>query len=254
MPRLDRASSRGCCGDDRVHLGHDRAAQGRHPQPRGPRCQRRRLGCGPPPAADRSLAGLPAPVPRGRAGHHHPFGSMGCTDGGHATLRCWHRRRTAGRGVSHLSLVSTSSDQSSKRGADGTLRAVSGPSCWAADLSPSTSCSALRAEGLPILTTYGMTETGPGVAVGGADAATLADPTALRPLPGVDMRIAAPDRAGVGRIEVRGAMVFSGYVGHPRAAADRSQDGWWRTGIWVASTTTGSCASSTAGRPRSCRR
>jgi O-succinylbenzoic acid--CoA ligase len=133
-------------------------------------------------------------------------------------------------GVSHLSLVSTQLrsvlEAWSGRDAPASLRALllgGGP--ISLDL-----VQRARAEGLPILTTYGMTETGSGVAVGGADAATLADPMALRPLPGVGVRIGAPDRAGVGRIEVRGAMVFSGYVGHPRATGDWSQDGWWRTG------------------------
>jgi O-succinylbenzoic acid--CoA ligase len=83
--------------------------------------------------------------------------------------------------------------------------------------------------GLPVLTTFGMTETASGVAVGGADPATLADPTAMRPLPGVELRIEAPDRSGVGRIEIRGSMVFGGYVGGPPASADRSPDGWFLT-------------------------
>ena len=86
-----------------------------------------------------------------------------------------------------------------------------------------------RAAGLPVLPTYGMTETASGIAVGGIDAATLADPTALRPLPGVELRIAPPDDLGVGGIEVRGPM-----VARPRAAggpADRvATDGWLATG------------------------
>ncbi len=55
-----------------------------------------------------------------------------------------------------------------------------------------------------MLTTYGMTETSSGIAVGGAEAATLADPAALRPLPGVRVRIVDPDPVdGVGQVEVR---------------------------------------------------
>ncbi len=43
-----------------------------------------------------------------------------------------------------------------------------------------------------MLTTYGMTETSSGVAVGGAEKATLADAAALRPLPGVHVRVVGP--------------------------------------------------------------
>jgi O-succinylbenzoic acid--CoA ligase len=78
-----------------------------------------------------------------------------------------------------------------------------------------------RTMGLPVLTTYGMTETASGVAVGGADPETLADPTALRALPGVGLRIADADDQGMGRIEVSGPTV---------AAALAGRDGWLRTG------------------------
>jgi len=71
------------------------------------------------------------------------------------------------------------------------------------------------AAGLPVLATYGMTETCSQVAT------TLpgADPTGpLAPLPGVELRIVG------GRIEVRGPMVSPGYVGEPPTG------GWLRTG------------------------
>ncbi len=90
-----------------------------------------------------------------------------------------------------------------------------------------------RGMGLPILVTYGMTETASGVAVGGLDPATLADPTALRPLPGVRLREAATpegDEEGSGGIEVRGPMVFGGYLDDPEATAERLVDGWLHTG------------------------
>jgi O-succinylbenzoic acid--CoA ligase len=86
-----------------------------------------------------------------------------------------------------------------------------------------------RTAGLPVVTTYGMTETASGVAVGGLDEATLADPSALRPLPGVELRIADPDARGVGGIEVRGPMVFAGYLDDPTATAERLRDGWLDT-------------------------
>ena len=58
-----------------------------------------------------------------------------------------------------------------------------------------------RASGYRVLTTYGMSETASGIAAGGADAETLADPTAARPLPGVQLRI-EPDGASDGSGEI----------------------------------------------------
>ena len=59
----------------------------------------------------------------------------------------------------------------------------------------------------------------------------MADPAALRPLPGVRVRVVDPDPAdGVGQIEVAGAMVFGGYLGDAAATAERLADGWLRTG------------------------
>jgi O-succinylbenzoic acid--CoA ligase len=74
------------------------------------------------------------------------------------------------------------------------------------------------AAGLPLLPTYGLTETA-------GQAATLrpGDPPANKayPLPGVDLRI-EPD----GRIALRGPMVSPGYVGEP----DREPGDWLVTG------------------------
>jgi malonyl-CoA/methylmalonyl-CoA synthetase len=51
------------------------------------------------------------------------------------------------------------------------------------------------------------------------------------PLPGVEVRIAEPDRTGVGGVEVRGPNVFAGYWGRPRHdPVDFTPDGWFRTG------------------------
>jgi O-succinylbenzoic acid--CoA ligase len=96
---------------------------------------------------------------------------------------------------------------------------------------PLATLAQARAAGLPVLTTYGMTETSSGVAVGGAEVATLVDPAALRPLPGAHVRVEDPDPAdGVGQISVAGPMVFAGYLGDPAATAERLADGWLRTG------------------------
>jgi O-succinylbenzoic acid--CoA ligase len=96
---------------------------------------------------------------------------------------------------------------------------------------PAGLLSRARASGFRVLTTYGMTETASGVAVGGADPATIADPTAARALPGAELRI-EPDGAadGSGEILVRGSMVFAGYAHDPGATAERLRDGWLHTG------------------------
>ena len=88
-----------------------------------------------------------------------------------------------------------------------------------------------RAAGYRVLTTYGMTETGSGIASGGADPATVADPTAGRALPGVKLRV-VPDGAadGSGQILVCGEMVFSGYLDEPGATEAVLRDGWLHTG------------------------
>jgi len=89
-----------------------------------------------------------------------------------------------------------------------------------------------RDAGYPVLTTYGMTETGSGVASGGSDESTVADSQAGRALPGVELRIEIDGAAvdGSGEILVRGGMVFAGYVDAPQATAVVLRDGWLHTG------------------------
>lgn len=91
--------------------------------------------------------------------------------------------------------------------------------------------SRARTAGYRVLTTYGLTETGSGIASGGADEATFADPNAARALPGVRLRIepdGAPD--GSGEVLVGGEMLFAGYVDDATATTDRLRDGWLHTG------------------------
>jgi o-succinylbenzoate---CoA ligase len=134
-------------------------------------------------------------------------------------------------GSSHLSLVPTQLEQLTtawgSRPVPPTLRAI----LLGGAAIPGPTLARARAAGLPVLTTYGMTETSSGVAVGGAEVATVADPAALRSLPGVRVRVEDPDPAdGVGQILVSGSMVFSGYLGDAEATAERLADGWLRTG------------------------
>ena len=134
-------------------------------------------------------------------------------------------------GVSHLSLVppqlSALLEARGERDVAPSLRAIllgGGPI-------PVELLERARAAGYPVLTTYGMTETGSGVAVGGADEATRADPTALRALPGVSLRIEpASTTGGSGDVQVRGEMVFAGYVDEPAATARALQGGWLHSG------------------------
>ncbi|MEM7449388.1 MAG: AMP-binding protein [Myxococcota bacterium] len=79
-----------------------------------------------------------------------------------------------------------------------------------------------RKRGLPVRLTYGMTETCSQVATEG--------PRGLRawPVEGADIRVSsASHRPSVGPLEVRGAMLFSGYLGE---ATVHSPYQWFRTG------------------------
>lgn len=85
------------------------------------------------------------------------------------------------------------------------------------------------ATGHRILERYGMTETGMLASnpyVGERVAGSVGPP-----LPGVSIRIAAPDDEGVGGIEVQGANVFQGYWRMPEKTAEEfTPDGWFKTG------------------------
>lgn len=85
------------------------------------------------------------------------------------------------------------------------------------------------ATGHRILERYGMTETGM-LASNPYEGARVAGSVGP-PLPGVDIRIAAPDGDGVGGIEVRGPNVFRGYWQMPEKTAEEfTADGWFKTG------------------------
>jgi malonyl-CoA/methylmalonyl-CoA synthetase len=83
--------------------------------------------------------------------------------------------------------------------------------------------------GHQILERYGMTETAmitSNPLVGARKPGTVG-----RPLPGVDVRLDAPDEGGVGGIELRGPNVFAGYWGRPELNdTEFTADGWFKTG------------------------
>ncbi|RME05425.1 MAG: hypothetical protein D6812_03205, partial [Deltaproteobacteria bacterium] len=84
--------------------------------------------------------------------------------------------------------------------------------------------------GLHLTEGYGLTEAAPVLTV--AEASPKAKPGQVgKPVPGVEVRIDAPDEKGVGEIVARGPNVMKGYANDE--AANRkvfTEDGWLRTG------------------------
>ncbi len=99
--------------------------------------------------------------------------------------------------------------------------------------------------GWPVWPSYGQTETASGVVASAPDDARGWPDRAGRALPGVSLRVrpatgapsadpaptVPPADAGLGELEVRGPMVFSGYLEDPGSTLTRLPgDGWLRTG------------------------
>ncbi len=148
--------------------------------------------------------------------------------------------RSAGVSVSHISLVTPQLvrllDAPEGAAPPAELRAIllgGGPI-------PEALVSRALAAGWPIVPSYGMTETASGVVAMPLGDAGRRPWSAGRPLPGVELRIEAPDGAAAtpatspgadGEILVRGAMVFDGYENDPEAsAAALDSEGWLHTG------------------------
>jgi o-succinylbenzoate---CoA ligase len=133
-------------------------------------------------------------------------------------------------GVTIVSVVSTMLqrmlDERGDRPYPATLRCVllgGGPA-------PRPLLEACAARGVPVVQTYGLTETA-------SQVATLAPADALRklgsagqPLLPTKLRIARPDGAGVGEILVRGPTVMDGYINRPEETELALRDGWLHTG------------------------
>lgn len=83
-----------------------------------------------------------------------------------------------------------------------------------------------HAAGMPVRSTYGMTETASQATTLEAGHAPAGFHTSGTPLWGVDVRIADPGPDGVGDIRVRGPQVVPGYWGEPPRGADE----WFATG------------------------
>ena len=84
----------------------------------------------------------------------------------------------------------------------------------------------------PYLVGYGMTESAPLIAGGPAGDPTIAVGSTGKPIPGVQVKIAAPDpQSGIGEITVRGPNVMCGYYHDAEATeAVLTTDGWLSTG------------------------
>jgi long-chain acyl-CoA synthetase len=84
---------------------------------------------------------------------------------------------------------------------------------------------------IPIREGYGLTETSPVLTFNRFEPGGNYFGTVGLPVPGVEIRISAPNDAHEGEIEVRGPNVFMGYLNQPtETAAMFTDDGWLKTG------------------------
>lgn len=86
----------------------------------------------------------------------------------------------------------------------------------------------LREFGFAFIQGYGLTETSPILTLNRPD--SFKDEAAGIPLPGVEVKISAPDQDGVGEIIARGGNVMLGYYKNPVATEAVMRDGWFYTG------------------------
>ena len=82
--------------------------------------------------------------------------------------------------------------------------------------------------GIPVANGYGLTEAGTAITVN--DLKPFRADTVGKPLPGMEVKIAAPAADGVGEVYVRSKTVMSGYLNEPELTAEAIVDGWLHTG------------------------
>lgn len=88
--------------------------------------------------------------------------------------------------------------------------------------------NAFKGMGFTIYEGYGLTEAAPVLTVQGPGNARAGH--VGKPLPGVEVRIRAPDESGVGEVIARGPNVMAGYFRDPEATAEVLREGWLHTG------------------------
>jgi long-chain acyl-CoA synthetase len=82
--------------------------------------------------------------------------------------------------------------------------------------------------GIPVANGYGLTEAGTAVTVN--DLKPFRADTVGKPLPGMEVRVVAPDADAIGEVTVRSKTVMSGYLDDPELTAETIVDGWLMTG------------------------
>lgn len=97
----------------------------------------------------------------------------------------------------------------------------------AAAINPEVS-KGFRSLGMKILQGYGLTECSPIVSVNREF--EFYDESAGQPLPGIDVKIATPDKNGMGEILTKGPNLMLGYFGNEDATKNSIVKGWFHTG------------------------
>ena len=133
-------------------------------------------------------------------------------------------------GVTLLSVVATMLtrmlDHNGERPYPSSLRAVltgGGPV-------PDALVQRARRLGIPVVPTYGLTETASQVASASLEGAIFKAGSCGRPLAGTQVKIERADSSGRGEIAVKGPTVMAGYYRQPEATAGLLRDGWLFTG------------------------
>ncbi len=86
----------------------------------------------------------------------------------------------------------------------------------------------LRDLGFAFVQGYGLTETSPILALNQLD--NFKDEAAGLPLPGVELKISAPDADGTGEVWAKGPNVMHGFYKNEKQTAEVFEEGWFKTG------------------------